>query len=253
MRRFLFLLILSLCFGSLAFAQDIDKMPAINVTGTAEVQVAPDEVVFTLDVAKIDKDLQIAKRLNDESVSKILELARRFSVLPQNIKTDSISVDMKYQITRDPKARVYDEDGDETGKRIFLGYQVSKTVTVKLTDISRFEDLFSEVLKTGITEVRNVSFETSKYREIRVQAREMAMKAAREKAVSMAAAINQTIGKAIFIQEGIGTGVGISASGNRARSNNFSVGSESLQSISTTFAPGAIKVEASVTVSFLLN
>jgi uncharacterized protein YggE len=253
MKRILFLLILSLCFGSFAFAQDIDKMPAITVTGTAEVQVAPDEVVFTLDVAKTDKDLQIAKRLNDESVSKILELARRFSVLPQNIQTDSISVEMKYQIVRDPKVRVFDEDGDETGKRIFLGYEVSKAITVKLTDLSRFEDFFSEVLKTGITEVRNVSFETSKYRENRVQAREMAMRVAREKAVSMAAAINQTIGKAILIQEGIPTGTGGFASANRARSNNFSAGSESLQSISTTFAPGAIKVEASVTVSFLLN
>lgn len=253
MRRFLFPLILTLCFGSFAVAQDVDKMTTITVTGTAEVQVAPDEVVFTLDVEKTDKDLEIAKRLNDESVSKILELTRRFSVLPQNVKTDAIAVEMKYQIVRDPKVKIYDEDGDETGKRIFRGYEVSKTVTVKLTDISRFEAFFAEVLKTGITKVRNVSFETSKFRENRVQAREMAMKVAREKAVSMATAINQTIGKAVLIQEGIATnGVGISANGNRGRSNNFSIG-DGLESISTTFAPGAIKVEASVTISFLLN
>lgn len=124
---------------------------------------------------------------------------------------------------------------------------------MKLTDISRFEEFFAEVLKTGVTEVGSVSFETSKFRENRVQARELAMKAAREKAVSMAAAVNQKIGKAIYIQEGIAAdGIGISANGNRGRSNNFTVSGASA-GISTTFAPGAIKVEASVTVSFLLN
>jgi len=160
---------------------------------------------------------------------------------------------MKYDTIRDPKNKVYDEDGDETGKRVFRGYEVSKIVVVKLTDISRFEEFFAEVLKTGITEVGNVSFETSKFRENRVQARELAMKAAREKAVAMAAAVNQRIGKAIYIQEGIATnGISISANGNRGSSNNFTVSGGS-GDISTTFAPGAIKVEASVTISFLLN
>lgn len=92
-------------------------MPMIIVTGTAEVQVVPDEVIFSLDVTKIDKDLQIAKRLNDETVGKVLELTRRFSVLPQNVKTDYISVEMKYESIRDAKMKVYDEDGDEVGKK----------------------------------------------------------------------------------------------------------------------------------------
>jgi uncharacterized protein YggE len=235
------------------FAQDVDKMPVITVTGTAEVEVAPDEVSVSLEVTKTDKDLQTAKRLNDESVGKILELTRRFAVSPQNVKTNSISVGMKYETVRDPKNKIYDEDGDEIGNRVFKGYEVSKTIVVKLTDISRFEQFFEDVLKTGLTEVGNVSFETSKFRENRVQARELAMKAAREKAVAMAAAINQTIGKAIYIQEGIATGgIGISANGNRGLSNNFTVSGGS-SGISTTFAPGAIKVEASVTISFLLN
>ena len=117
MKTILILLILTLCLGLSISAQDIDKMPMIIVTGTAEVQVVPDEVIFSLDVTKIDKDLQIAKRLNDETVGKVLELTRRFSVLPQNVKTDYISVEMKYESIRDAKMKVYDEDGDEVGKK----------------------------------------------------------------------------------------------------------------------------------------
>jgi hypothetical protein len=94
-------------------------MPLITVTGTAEVKVAPDEVAFSLDVTKTDMDLQAAKRLNDESAGKILDLTRRFSVAPENVKTDYISVEMRCESIRDGKTKIYDEDGDEIGKRRF--------------------------------------------------------------------------------------------------------------------------------------
>lgn len=251
MRKVLVFLILNLWLGLSVEAQDTDKLPVITVVGTAEVQVAPDEVVFSLDVTKTDKDLQIAKRLNDDSVRKILDLTHRFAIAPQDVKTDYISVEMKYESIRDAKTKIYNEDGDEVGKRVFRGYRVSKTVIVKLTDISRFEDFFSEVLKTGITEISGVHFETSKLREHKDKARDMAMKAAREKAVGLTAAIGQTIGKAIKITEGNTANQNYGYVAN-ARSNATAVGDSLTQSLAT-FAPGAIKVEAQVTVSFLLN
>lgn len=250
MRRLLFLFLLGLYPGSFVVAQDIDKMPAVTVTGTAEILVAPDEVVFSLSVEKTDKDLQVAKRLNDESVGKVLELTRRYSVAPQNVKTDFISVEMKYVSVRDPKKKIYDDDGDEIGQKIFKGYEVSKTVIVRLTDISRFEEFFSEVLKAGISEVNSVKFETSKLRENKDTARDMAMKAAKEKATDLARSVGQTIGKAVRITEGTESNVPYRNSNYAA--NSVGTGGTFSESVAT-FAPGAIKVEASVTVSFLLN
>jgi uncharacterized protein len=176
--------LLILCAAAFLFclpvsAQDIDTMPLITVTGSAEVSVVPDEVIFSLDVTKTDKDLQVAKRLNDETVGRVLELTRRFNVLPQNVKTDYITVEMKYEQIRDQKKKIYDEDGDEIGTRIFKGYEVSQTVIVRLLDIARFQEFFAEVLKTGINEVNSVKFETSKLRENKDKARDLAMKAAR--------------------------------------------------------------------------
>jgi uncharacterized protein YggE len=256
LRLTLISLMLILCFGFSVAAQDVDKMPTIAVTGTVEIEGVPDEVVFSLEVTKLDKDLQTAKRLNDESVSKILELTRRFGVTPQNVKTTAITVEMKYATLRDPKNKIYNEDGEEIGKRIFKGYEVSKTVVARLTDVSRFEEFFEEALKTGVTEVSNVSFETSKFREYKIQARELAMKAAREKAMAMAAAIGQTIGKAIYIGEGEGVVSLVNRSNNfvisgQDNNDNRSVGD--FQGVTTTFALGAIKVKSSVTIIFLLN
>ena len=251
MKTFLILCLTALCFCLSVSAQEIDKMPLITVTGTAEVSVVPDEIIFSLDITKTDKDVQIAKRLNDETVAKVLDLTRRFGVLPQNVKTDYITVEMKYEQIRDAKKKIYDEDGEEIGTRVFKGYEVSQTVIVRLTDITRFQDFFAEVLKTGITEVDSVKFETSKLRENKDKARDLAMKAAREKAVAMAASINQSIGKAVRIIEGSSTNTNYNYSAN-VTTNSRSNGDGFSKPVAT-FAPGAIKVEAEVTVSFTLN
>ena len=50
MNRLILSIVILLCLASFAFAQDIDKLPMISVSGTAKVQVAPDEAVFSIDV-----------------------------------------------------------------------------------------------------------------------------------------------------------------------------------------------------------
>jgi uncharacterized protein YggE len=55
MRMILILLITSLSFALSVSGQDADKTPLITVSGTAEVMVAPDEAVFSLDVTKTTK------------------------------------------------------------------------------------------------------------------------------------------------------------------------------------------------------
>lgn len=253
MNRLLLLIAIACIMTLSASAQDVDKLPSITLTGTAEVSIAPDEVTFSLDVTKMDKDLQVAKRQNDEVVVKVLELARRFGIDPKDVKTDNISVTMKYESVRDPKKKIYDEDGDEIGTRVFRGYEVSKTVDVKLLDLSRFEEFFSESLKTGITETNSVSFTTSKLRATKDQARDMAMKAAKEKATAMAASIGQTIGKAVRISEGNTVGREFNLYSNTSANSIGTIPGGSVSETLATFAPGAIKVEAQVTVSFLLN
>ena len=55
-------------------------------------------LAFSIDVTKTNKDLQAAKRLNDQSAGKILELTRRFSISPLNVQTTQIAVDMKCEL-----------------------------------------------------------------------------------------------------------------------------------------------------------
>lgn len=253
----LYLFLVLVCLSS-SFAQELDKTPQITVTGTAEVFVEPDEANISLDITKLDKDLAIAKKQNDETTAKILDVTRRFNIPAQNVSIRNISVEMKNRIVRDPKKPVYDEDGDLTGEKIFIGYEVSKTIRIKFLELNKFEELFTELLKTGVTEVNSVSFETSKLRQYKDQARDMALKAAKEKATAMAGSIGQTIGKAIRITEGTVSNSTLNYSITSANSNTFanSRSTPTVETVSTSigsFSPGTITVSASATVVFILN
>jgi uncharacterized protein YggE len=230
--------------SSSASAQQANEPPLITVSGQAEVQVAPDEVVFSLEVEKLDKELLTAKNQNDESVRQVLSLARRFNIEPQYVKTDYISVEPKYTTDLENEGGV----NRPRVKREFIGYQVSKTIVIVLKDISRFEEFFSEVLKAGVSRVNNVEFRTSEIRKHKDKARAMAIKAAREKAVALTSEIGQTIGRAYTIQEG-------SFADRSALSQNYStvVGGSFSDEENTTIAPGLIKVRAQVTVRFRLE
>jgi len=235
-----------------AFGQDGPKPPTISVNGTAEILVPPDEVVFTLDVTKRNKDLKIAKAEADVVLAKIIAVTKLYDLKPENVKTDRISVEAKYQSIRDPKNRIYDEDGDEIGTRVFLGYDASTRILIKLTDIKRFEGFYDDLMKTGVTEIDDVSFSSSKMIDFVKQARQQAMKAAFDKATAMATAIGQTIGKAISIAE-VSSGDRSTYASNSNMSANVFTGPTVVTEQVATFSPGAIKISAQVAVVFILN
>lgn len=259
MKKLLILSVLTALFALSALAQNNDKIgpPTIEVSGSAEIFVQPDEVSISLDVEKTNKDLQVAKREADQALAQILALTMRFNISPENVKTHYISVEMKYNSIRDPKNRIYDEDGDEIGTKVFLGYEVSTTVSVRMTDIAKFQDFLDEVLKTGLSEVESVNFASSQLRKYKDQAREMAMKAAHEKAAAMAAAIGQSVGKAIFVKEGNLSDKMLNFSGLANNSNVTILDGISRTTVVSdklaTFSPGAISINAQVSVIFLLN
>ena len=239
-----FIIALSACG---VFAQDAVDRPLVTVSGQAEMRVPPDHVVFTLEVESVDKDVLAAKKKTDESVKAVFAIAKDNHVKSDDVQTSYISVEPKYST-----------DGLEYGeerrgiKRMFLGYAVSKTIAIRLSDISGFDPLLSDVLRAGVTKVRNVEFRDSQIRKHKDQARAMAIRAAQEKASLLAREIGQTIGPAHSIIEGT---VGRYIAGGVLNQNSTSVisGDFSAGESESAIAPGLISVTAQVTVSFRLQ
>ena len=245
MKRMLFLAVFVLANSVNAFPQNAIDPPLITVSGQAEVRVPPDEVVFSLDVEFVDKDMLTAKKRTDDSVKEVLSIARKNNVKAEDVQTSHISVQPKYNTDDLEYAQ------RRTVKRVLVGYEVSKTVAVRLRDISRFDELLSDVLKAGVTKVSNVEFRDSQIRKHKDQARAMAMKAAQEKASLMAREIGQSIGPAYSISEGGGSNY---ARSNVTQNTTTTISGELSESESdSAIAPGSISVTAQVTVRFRLN
>jgi len=225
-----------------AFSQNAIEPPLITVSGQAEVRVPPDEVLFTLEVENVDKDMLVANKKTDEIVRQVLSIARKNNVKPEDVQTSHISVEPKYN-TDD-----MDYEARRNVKKVFIGYEVSKTVAIRLREISRFDELLADILKAGITRLSNLEFRDSQIRKHRDQARVMAIHAAREKANLLAREIGQSIGPAYSITE---SGSDYSRAG--ITQNATTVISGDLSDSESATAPGSISVTAQVTVKFRLQ
>jgi uncharacterized protein YggE len=238
LRNFLRTSLVGLCLASAATAQQRVELPLIAVTGEAEVRAVPDEVVFDVMVQTLNRDLKIAKAQTDERLRKVIDLARRYKVAPEDMQTDYIKLEPRYR------------GGNET--RTFLGYSVRKDLVFTLRDVTQAENLLSEVMTSGITSINSINFRTSQLRKHRDQARALAIRAAREKAIALAGEIGQKVGKAHSIEEEAPTR-------NLASQNTFMVntttrgGGDDSAETEGTLALGQITVNARVTVRFILE
>ncbi len=217
----------------------------ITVTGEAEVNVVPDQVILTLGVETSNRQLRLAKSANDEIVKQVLAAAQGRGVAAKDIQTDYISIEPRYR--------------DSYEQRDFVGFFVRKTVVIILRDVAQFEDLLSDVLDAGANYVQGIQFRTTELRKYRDQARSLAIQAAREKAVALANELDQQVGQPARITEeqnnwwsGYGAWWGGSFAGAMTQNVIQNAGNAPVMA-EGALAPGQISVTARVTVSFELE
>ena len=225
--------------------QDRAAPRLVTVTGEAVVNVVPDEVVLTLGVESSDKQLRRAKSLDDERVKQVLAAAEKLGIPAKDIQTDHISIEPRYR--------------DSYEQRDFVGYFVRQAIVINLKDVSQFENLLTDVLDAGANYVHGIQFRTTELRKHKDEARALAIKAAREKAVALAQELDQDVGRPYSIredQEGWWSGYNSwwgSAGGPGMTQNVVQNAGNGGAEIEGALAPGQISVTARVTVSFELQ
>lgn len=159
----------------------------IEVSGDAVVNVRPDKVVITLGIETWNPAVLGAKEKNNDILKQTVAAARAFGVSEKQIQTGRISVEPRWNA--------------ESRKGEIDGYLARNTLQVTMNDPSKAEALVARVLQAGVNSVYGIDYQTAGIKEYRDQARELALKAAREKAEKMAAVYGQTIGRPILITE----------------------------------------------------
>lgn len=258
-------LLLAVMFASSVSADEKENPRMITVYGTGEVKVIPDEVVITLGHESSNKSVKDAIRANDEQIKKLLDVIKKAGIESKYIQTTTVSVRPEYRDDRliyqgkaqgnanpNVQAQGAFQVQATTAENHIKFFTAQKTIVVTVKDTAKIEELLSSLYETGVTQISSVDYRTTDLRKHRDRAREMAMKAAREKAVAMAAAVDQKIGRVISINENSSGSYGMPIF-NRSIQNAFeSTPSNPAEESEGSIALGQISISANVTVQFEL-
>lgn len=242
MRKLLLSLVAVLSLAWPMSAQAADEAPGVTTTGTATVYAVPDKAVFSVSISAVDPDVTKACAQSEADGAKLVKAIKEAGIAPEDIATDTISISVHYK------------EGTEYRNPVRDGYLASRRYTVTLRDLTQIEKLFSAMVNAGVNATPSVNLAVSNLRPSMDQARAMAIKAAKEKAVALAQDLDCTVGKARTITEGSQSSSYFRYDNRASNSSNEYIGSAQLTPDTPDSAPiGRIPVQASVTVTFELK
>jgi hypothetical protein len=154
-----------------ASASACDATRTVQVSGTAVVNVKPDRALVQLGAQSNGRSAKEAQENNTDTINKVTKALKALGIESKDIATDWYVIEPLYE--------------DYDSLRI-KGYRIYNIVAVTLRDVDKTNDAIVAALEAGANQVVNVEFYTSELRKYRDQAREMAMKAATEKAQALA-------------------------------------------------------------------
>ena len=160
---------------ALAAGSECDSTRSIQVSGSAVVKVVPDFVTIQLGVTSNDTSPQGVYDKNTGAIKKVVAAIRLLGVADKDISTDYYLIYPLY---------------DRYDSLTITGYRINNTVVVNLKDVSKVSQVLATALSAGANEVVDVQFKTTQLRQYRDQARQLAMRAAQEKARDLAGAAN---------------------------------------------------------------
>lgn len=213
-------------------AQSSDTRPKITVNGDAVVYVKPDKVVVSLGIMTWDMEIMTAKLKSNEILTKTMSTIKGLGIQEKAIQTDHLSIEPRYK-------------NNNFLKEDFIGYFVSYTLVVTLTETEKVDEFITKVLQAGVNSIHGIDFQTTEFKKYREQARELALKAAKEKAEKMASVLGQMIGTPIQISE--------NSSYSHSSGRNLVQDMRDFSDISDTIPLGKISLQSNVTVAFELK
>jgi len=226
---------LMLVLGGPLLAEEVEPPRTISVSGTVAAKTAPDQVVWRISLSDFDKDLRAAKKRNDAKIESVLALREKLAIPKGDMETGHVSIRREY------------ERGQYGHRGAFKHFAVSRSVTVRQSDLERFDEYLDAFVSCGEMEV-NFSFESSKIHAVRAEARLKAVMAAKDKAAAMAGMVGAKLGQVLTIDEHPQGGARFNPASNSA----LPMSQPSVDVASGKFIPGAINVRVTVYATFEL-
>ncbi len=183
-----------LAFFQMAGKQTIisgDNTHKISVTGSAEKDVLPDEVVLSLTVLSEGSDAKQVQEKNSQQMNTVIEALKNAGIKDNEIETTQYSL------------YPWQEWDQTTQKNLNKGYRLQQTISVTTTETTKAGELLDLAVKNGINTVDSISFRlsNSKEQQLKEELVAEATSKAREKAKTLAKNLDVSLGDVLFVTE----------------------------------------------------
>ncbi|HAA88316.1 MAG TPA: hypothetical protein DCE22_08660 [Verrucomicrobiales bacterium] len=224
------LLLSTLMFTALV-SSAADNPPHVTVYGTATTSVAIDQMDWKIRISNKEPSLEEVAKAHSSTVQSVLDFLMENELPEHCIQTSGMEFGENF-VSSKLKGRVRD------------GYQASSSIKFKVTDLSKYKDLWSGISRMKNVSLNGITYDNSKRIKHQNETRKKALLAAKEKAETLAITLDSEIGKPLFIEE---ERFGYS----RNNFNNVYATNEQAV-INDTFAPGQIPITVQIKASFSL-
>lgn len=185
MKNLLFLSMLLFSIACQAYGE-LDRR-IISTQGYGEVKAPPDQVTINFTARATHSTGKEAKLNVDGQINKFLA-----SLKPLNIPQDDI---VASQLQIQPRYEYRSDSG-----RFFTGYEAFRSISVKLTNLDDLTAVMDTGLSSGINSIDSVNYDSSKKRELQLQAHQMAIADSKAKARILAEAYGAELGPIVRIE-----------------------------------------------------
>lgn len=220
--------------AALAAESPPPHVPAVTVSGTAEVSVAPDRAQLTVGAVAEDRQAQDAQRQVAAILQRVIKDVRTLGIPEEKIRSTGLSLTPVYA-QPGPKPA-----GGGDAPRI-VGYRAADSLRVQIEPVDRVGAVVDAAIGAGANQMGGLVFELRDDLAYRRQALQAAVQEARAKAEAIAAAMSLALGEVIDVRE---DGAHAPYPAERRFASAAAAG--------TPVQPGQIQVVASVTVRFKL-
>ena len=157
----------------------------VKVFGSAVVRVAPDTASIAVAVSRIEKKPAAAFAKAREGAQAVTAYLHKAGV--KDFGSSGVTLSQEYR---------YADDEDK-----FVGYRAKVEFNVVLREMDKVEPVLSELIAAGANVLHSVTFQTTRLKDLRADARRRAVAAAREKAELYCAAAGIAVGPVLAIQD----------------------------------------------------
>lgn len=167
----------------------VSDQPRISVRGSGAVSARPDMANLQVGVSIQNPSLEAAQSEAASKMDALIGNLKAAGIAEKDINTTQYNVEpvMDYRDGQAPTV---------------TGFRVTNVVEVKIRDLSKASKLIDDLVKSGANTIYGLNFGFSDPTAVMKQAREAAVKDAREKAEQLAGLNGVTLGSVLLVDDG---------------------------------------------------